>query len=92
MAKVKLNGKEVGGVWTAPYRLNISKQIKRGENRLEIEVVNNWKNRIIGDLRLEGYKRITSTNGKDYNGNSELQSSGLLGPVELQVFHYQMIQ
>lgn len=92
MAKVKLNGEKVGGVWTAPYRLNISKQIKRGENRLEIEVVNNWRNRIIGDLRLDTYKRITTTNGKDYNGDSELQPSGLLGPVELQVFHYDMIK
>jgi len=92
MAKVKLNGEKVGGVWTAPYRLNISKQIKRGENRLEIEVVNNWRNRIIGDLRLDAYKRITTTNGKDYNGDSELQPSGLLGPVELQVFHYDMIK
>ena len=45
MARVWLNGEYVGGVWTYPHRLNIKKYLRKGENELQIEVVNNWKNR-----------------------------------------------
>ncbi|MDR1098584.1 MAG: glycosyl hydrolase [Tannerella sp.] len=49
MAKVWLNGREAGTVWTCPWQLNISDYIKTGENELKIEVVNLWVNRMIGD-------------------------------------------
>ena len=49
MARVKLNGKELGVVWCAPWRIEISKVIKIGNNQLEIEVANRWMNRLIGD-------------------------------------------
>jgi hypothetical protein len=80
MAKVKVNGQYVGGVWTTPYRVNVTSQLKTGENSIEIEVVNTWVNRIIGDLQLPPEKRIVKTN-KLSQPNSSLQSSGLIGPV-----------
>ena len=83
MAKVKLNGKYVGGVWTAPYRLPITDEIQKGKNVLEVEVVNNWVNRIIGDLNLPDNKRSTWANVITWHPDSELQQSGLLGPVRL---------
>jgi hypothetical protein len=49
MAKVWLNEREVGTVWTNPWQLNISDYIRSGENELKIEVVNLWINRLIGD-------------------------------------------
>jgi hypothetical protein len=49
MARVKLNGKEVGVVWTAPWQLDISEALKARDNVLEIEVANLWPNRLIGD-------------------------------------------
>ena len=49
IAKVKLNGKEVGTLWTAPWRLDISNFIQYGENEITIEVINLWANRLIGD-------------------------------------------
>lgn len=82
-AKVKLNGKYVGGVWTAPYRLLITDEIQKGKNVLEVEVVNNWVNRIIGDLNLPDNKRSTWANVITWHPDSELQQSGLLGPVRL---------
>jgi hypothetical protein len=49
MARVKLNGKDLGVVWCAPWRVEISDALKAGENQLEIEVANRWQNRMIGD-------------------------------------------
>jgi len=49
MARVKLNGKDLGVVWCAPWRVEITGAVKAGENRLEIEVANRWANRMIGD-------------------------------------------
>ena len=83
MAKVKLNGQYVGGVWTSPYCLQITDFIKKGENVLEIEVVNNWVNRIIGDLNKPVDKRVTWANVITWKPESKLQESGLLGPVKL---------
>lgn len=49
MARVKLNGQEIGVVWSAPWRINISEALKKGNNELEIEVANRWINRLLGD-------------------------------------------
>jgi hypothetical protein len=84
MAKVKINGKYVGGVWTPPYRTDVTAQLKKGENTVEIEVVNTWVNRIIGDLQLPREKRIVATD-KLTDTKATLQSSGLLGPVSIKM-------
>jgi hypothetical protein len=49
MARVKLNGKDLGVVWCAPWRVEITDVLKAGDNQLEIEVANRWPNRMIGD-------------------------------------------
>ncbi len=49
VARVTLNGKDCGIAWKPPYRVDVSQAIKTGENILEIEVVNTWVNRLIGD-------------------------------------------
>jgi hypothetical protein len=49
MARVRLNGKDLGVVWCAPWRIEVTDAIKAGENSLEIEVANRWPNRLIGD-------------------------------------------
>ncbi|MEA1877311.1 MAG: glycosyl hydrolase, partial [Bacteroidota bacterium] len=49
MARVKLNGKDLGVIWCAPWRIEISDALKEGTNELEIEVANRWVNRLLGD-------------------------------------------
>lgn len=51
LARVKLNGKSLGVAWTAPWRVDLSSAIRKGDNLLEIEVANLWINRLIGDER-----------------------------------------
>ena len=84
MAKVKVNGEYVGGVWTAPYRLNVTSALKEGANTLEVEVVNCWRNRLIGEKEaIPEAERFTFQTSTYLDKNSELQSSGLLGPVKV---------
>ena len=52
LARIKLNGKDVGVVWTAPWKVDITAVLKQKGNQLEIEVANLWPNRLIGDEQL----------------------------------------
>ena len=52
MARVWLNGKECGVAWKPPYLVDITGAARAGANRLEIDVVNLWINRMIGDEQL----------------------------------------
>jgi hypothetical protein len=85
MAKVKINGVEIGGTWMAPFRLKATKHIKKGTNQLEIEVVNLWRNQLIKDKYLPVEKRYTWHLVDDIKDGEALQSSGLLGPVSIEI-------
>ena len=88
MARVKINGKDAGGVWTAPYELDITKWVKEGSNEIEIEVVNTWVNRLIGDQKLPEDKRTTWVSVNSWTADSPLQKAGLIGPVVIESVTY----
>ena len=53
VADVSLNGRKLGTVWCAPWRVAIPAGVLKDKgNELEIEVVNLWPNRMIGDEQL----------------------------------------
>jgi len=72
IARVKLNGKDVGVIWCAPWRIDITEALQEGENKLEIEVANRWINRLLGDKsEPEEYRRTVKFDngllkGRDY--------------------------
>jgi len=85
LAEVRLNGKSLGIFWTKPYWVALGDAVKAGANSLEIDIVNLWPNRLIGDGALAPDKRLTRTNiDKYYKGEHKLLPSGLLGPVAIQ--------
>ena len=50
IARVILNGHDVGTVWCEPYEVFLPPDaVKEGANTLEIEFTNVWANRLIGD-------------------------------------------
>lgn len=97
IARVKLNGQDLGIAWIDPWELELKDAAKAGVNELEIEVANCWKNRLIGDAGLEPEKRYTKTNVvlekerpekpmpryRGYYADDALEPSGLIGPVEI---------
>ena len=50
IARVKINNKDIGVVWTAPWSIKIPAGLMKTKgNQLVIEVTNVWANRLIGD-------------------------------------------
>lgn len=87
IAKVTVNGIEMGGAWTPPYQVDITKALKTGNNKLEIKVVNTWVNRLLGDSLLPPDQRKTKVLYGP-NPKNGLESSGLLGPVKIEMIKY----
>ncbi len=88
LVTVRLNDKVIDTCWIAPFRVDITDHLVRGENTLELDVTNCWANRLIGDSMLPEDQRRTRTNVagefRKSDMKKELRVSGLLGPVRLQ--------
>jgi hypothetical protein len=99
MARVKLNGKDLGVVWCAPWRVDITDIVNATGNDLDIEVANRWPNRLFGDQQAPDKDARTVKwdsgllGGREYKtgrytfttgrGPGKLLPSGLLGPVSV---------
>ncbi len=84
LAEVTVNGKSLGVVWHAPYRVDATGVLKQGANEVSIKVVNAWVNRLIGDQQADATTKYTFADVKPYKADSPLLASGLLGPVRIE--------
>jgi hypothetical protein len=87
VAEVSLNGKNLGVLWCAPWRVEITDVVRPGGNILEIRITNLWVNRVVGDLNLPAESRYTKTHDAfrfDFlTAKTPLAKAGLLGPVRI---------
>ena len=81
LAAVRLNGKALGTLWIAPWRVEITAAAHPGPNTLEVDVINVWNNRLIGDASLPAEKRHTFLAAPTVKKDAGLLPAGLLGPV-----------
>lgn len=82
IAVVSVNGHVTDTLWAEPYETDITRYVRKGENRLTIQVTGTWFNRLVYDARKPQKQRRTWViNGP--SANSALRPSGLLGPIEL---------
>jgi hypothetical protein len=83
LAEVCVNGKSLGIVWHAPYRVDATDELRAGANEVSIKVTNAWVNRLIGDQQPDAVMKYTFADIEPYQANSPLLPSGLLGPVRI---------
>lgn len=89
-ARVRINGREAGIVWSVPFRLEVGRWLRPGENRIEIEVTNLPANLIAAyDRRGVEWRKfkdaniVSALNGPLDTSAWPLEPSGLEGPVRL---------
>lgn len=82
LAEVWVNGQQVGGLWRAPWRIDVGSTAGKGRNTLEVRVANKWVNRLIGDAQ-PGTTKIAMLAAPGYHADAPLRPSGLVGPVTL---------
>ncbi len=84
-ANITVNNTFMGGLWTAPWELDITDALNSGSNTLQIEVTNLWVNQLIGDSRKKAEEKRTWTLNNPYSIEDKLMPSGLKGPVTLKM-------
>jgi len=82
IARVRMNGRDLGILWTKPFRADVSGVLKPSRNFLEVDVINSWRNRLVGDRDMPQNRRYTRTN-ITIRPEWTLLDSGLLGPVTI---------
>ena len=86
LAKVEVNGKDFGDVWSPPYRIPLTGAVKAGKNTLKVSVTDTWYNRLVFDAGQPQAKHRTWTLAGPKKGSS-LRDSGLIGPVRIVSEH-----
>lgn len=92
-AKIWVNGEYAGNIWSIPYQLDISGQLKNGTNTIKIEVANLMANSIRyldrNGIEWRNYHEINFVN-IDYKpfdaSNWKTMPSGIGGKVEILEF------
>jgi hypothetical protein len=85
-AIVTVNGQRAGSLWHAPYRLNVTKQLKAGANTVEVRVYNTAINELAGQ-KPRDFAPLYAKFGKRFVmqdiENLQPVPSGMTGAVKL---------
>ena len=84
MAQITVNGHTFPYLWRYPYRVEVSKFLIQGTNKIQVDVINTWWNRLVGDMQPGNTKPHAYATVCRWDANSPLLSTGLLGPVVLR--------
>ena len=98
MARVILNGKDLGILWTKPCVVDVTDALVNGANKLTVDITNTWNNRIVRDMQLPKEQRVSwfvhygeYPKAGDKNGflirsvDYNLRDAGLIGPCQIGV-------
>jgi hypothetical protein len=83
LAQVFVNDKDLGLLWKRPFCTDVTDAIKPGLNKIQINVTNLWRNRLIGDKQPRNKVRHAWASYDPFSASDSLLPSGLLGPVKL---------
>jgi len=83
IARVFINGKAVSTVWCSPWEADLTPYINKGENIVEIQVVNSLINRMVGDSPLPVTSRFTYAYPEVVSSKTSLIPSGIVDKVLL---------
>lgn len=90
-ARVSINGRDLAPLWCPPFRIDVSRWLKPGTNRIEIDVTSVAANHVRDlDVRKVDWKYFEDANvvGKNYKPLDAslwpVRDAGLLGPVRLR--------
>lgn len=84
LAEVAVNGIPSEILWKAPFRTDITGLLRKGLNKIEIKVTNEWTNRLAGDQKAGAGKKVL--NSALFIRARTLNESGLMGPVTIQKY------
>ena len=83
LAEVRLNGRNLGVLWTPPFSVDVTDAARNGENLLEIAVTNSWANRLMGDAAAGSTAR---PGAHVFEPRADTLPAGLQGPVRLMSY------
>jgi len=97
IAEVEVNAQSVGVAWRAPYRLDVTRAVRAGKNRLVVFVTNTMINYVSGlkeppEVPADLQPRLGKANpaiypegacAQDEMSETNLPPSGLMGPVQV---------
>lgn len=93
-ARVRINGQDVGLLWSIPFQARVGRYLRPGKNVLEVEVANLMANRIryMDQRKMEWRKyheiNFVNINYKPFDASGwKPMPSGLLGPVTLKAYN-----
>jgi hypothetical protein len=83
LADVTLNGRPLGILWHTPFKVDVTDVLQKGENTLQVKVVNVWHNRMVGDVQPGVKDKVTYYPVTFFKADEKLLPAGMMGAVSI---------